>query len=175
MQPQDPSKKRCFWHFNSAKWEDLRQYHSDFLWDDNCFHVRDTSLLTERITEVIVSGMDLYIPHTFSNTKAKKPWFNPACSRAVKDREATHKLCHFHILKTLLVPKLIPVVLHFILPSILILHSFPFLSDNLPFTFFNVPFNFLVLFHMSNILVLLIRNNNRNSTAINCSSIKVEC
>ena len=36
------------------------------------------------------------IPHTFSNTKAKKPWFNSACSRAVKDKEAAHKEYHSH-------------------------------------------------------------------------------
>ena len=35
--------------------------------------------------------MQLYIPHTFSNNKAKQPWFNSARFRAVKDREAAHK------------------------------------------------------------------------------------
>ena len=69
---------------------------SSSLWDDYCFHVRDPSLYAERITEVIISGMELYIPHTFSNYKAKKPWFNSACSRAVKDREATHKRHRSH-------------------------------------------------------------------------------
>ena len=90
LSSQNPPKRRCFWHFNYAKWEDLRQYYSDFPWDDFCFHVRDPSLCAERITEIIISGMELYIPHTFFNTKAKKPWFNSACSRAVKDREAAH-------------------------------------------------------------------------------------
>ena len=84
-------KRRCFWHFNSARWEDIRQYYSDFPWDDYCFHVRDPFLCAERITEVIIPGMELYIPHTFSNNKGKKTWFNSACSRAVKDREAAHK------------------------------------------------------------------------------------
>ena len=70
----------------SAKWEDLRKYYSDFPWDDYCFHVRDPSLCAERITEVIISSMELYIPHTFSNTKAKKPWFNSPCSRAINDK-----------------------------------------------------------------------------------------
>ena len=74
----------------------LGQYYSDFPWDDYSFHVRDPSLCAEPITEVIVSGMELYIPHTFSNTKAKKPWFNSACSRAVNDREATHKRYRSH-------------------------------------------------------------------------------
>ena len=72
VQPQDPPRRKCFWHFNSAKWEDLKQYYSVFPWDDFCFHVRDPSLCAERITEMIVSGMDIYIPNTFSNTKAMK-------------------------------------------------------------------------------------------------------
>ena len=89
--PLDPPKQRCFWHYASAKWEDLRQYYSDFPWNDFCFRVRDPSLCAKRITEVIVSGMEAYIPHTFSNPKARKPWFNSTCSRAVKDREVAHK------------------------------------------------------------------------------------
>ena len=40
---------------------------------------------------MIISSMVSYTPHTFSNTKAKKPWFNSASSRAVKNREAIHK------------------------------------------------------------------------------------
>ena len=35
--------------------------------------------------------MEAYIPHTFSNPKARKPWFNSACSHAIHDREAAHK------------------------------------------------------------------------------------
>ena len=91
MQPEDPLKRRCFWHFNSTKWEDLRQYYSNFPWGDYCFHVRDPSLCAERITEVIITGMELYIYHTFSNTETTRPWFNSACFRAVKDKEAAHK------------------------------------------------------------------------------------
>ena len=40
--------------------------------------------------------MELFIPHTFSDTKSKKPWFNSACSRAVKDREVAHKRYRSH-------------------------------------------------------------------------------
>ena len=35
--------------------------------------------------------MELYSSHTFFNTKAKKPWFNTAFSRAVNEREAAHQ------------------------------------------------------------------------------------
>ena len=45
---------------------------------------------------MIVSGVESYIPHIFSNDKAKNPWFNSACSRAVTDREAAYKRCRCH-------------------------------------------------------------------------------
>ncbi len=38
-----------------------------------------------------ISGMEAFIPHTFSNPHTKKPWFNHACSLAIKDRETVHK------------------------------------------------------------------------------------
>ncbi|MPC96618.1 hypothetical protein E2C01_091887 [Portunus trituberculatus] len=57
---------------------DLRRYYADFPWKDYCFHVRDPSLCAELITEVIVSDMEAYIPHSFSQPKPSnsKPWFN---------------------------------------------------------------------------------------------------
>ena len=73
VQPQDPPKRRCSCYFNSAKWKDLRQYYSDFSWDDYCFHVTDPSLCAEHITEVIVSGMESIHSTHFSKTKAKMP------------------------------------------------------------------------------------------------------
>ena len=38
-----------------------------------------------------MSGMEAYIPHSFSRPKLSKPWFNTACSRAIHDREVVHK------------------------------------------------------------------------------------
>ena len=96
LPPQDPPARRCLWHYNSAQWEDLRRYYSDFPWSDYCFRDGDPSLCAERITEVIISGMEAYVPHTFSIPNARKPWFNLACSRAVHDREAAHKRYRGH-------------------------------------------------------------------------------
>ena len=45
---------------------------------------------------MIISGIELYVPHTFSNTKAKKAWLNFAFSRAVNDREAAHNWYRSH-------------------------------------------------------------------------------
>ncbi|MPC15087.1 hypothetical protein E2C01_007870 [Portunus trituberculatus] len=63
---RDPTKRRCFWRFASASLGDLRRYYADFPWNDYCFNVRDPSLCAERNTEVIVSGMEAYIPRSFS-------------------------------------------------------------------------------------------------------------
>ncbi len=32
--PQDPPRRRSFWHYASARWDDLRMYFSDFPWND---------------------------------------------------------------------------------------------------------------------------------------------
>ena len=76
--PQDPPKRRCLWRFASASWADLMRYFADFPWNDYCFRDRDPSLCAERITEVIVAGMEVYIPHSFFQCKSSKPWFDPA-------------------------------------------------------------------------------------------------
>ncbi|MPC76758.1 hypothetical protein E2C01_071187 [Portunus trituberculatus] len=73
--PEDPPKQRCHWRFASASLGNLRRYYADFPWNDFCFRVRDPSLCAERITEVIVSGMEAYIPHSLSQPKPCKPWF----------------------------------------------------------------------------------------------------
>ncbi len=47
-------------------------YFSDFPWNDYCFQDRVPSVSAQRITVVIVSGMEAYIPRTFSTPHAKK-------------------------------------------------------------------------------------------------------
>ena len=51
---------------------------------------------TTNITEVIISGMELGILHTFFNTIAKNLWFNSTCSRAVKDIKTVLKRYRSH-------------------------------------------------------------------------------
>ncbi|MPC68873.1 hypothetical protein E2C01_063083 [Portunus trituberculatus] len=56
--------------FASASLGDLRRCYADFPWNDYCFCVRDPSFCAERITEVIVPGMEAYIPHSFPQRKS---------------------------------------------------------------------------------------------------------
>ncbi|KAL7641293.1 UNVERIFIED_CONTAM: hypothetical protein RMT77_008431 [Armadillidium vulgare] len=86
-----PSARRRFWHFGATNWSDLRSYFSDFPWNDYCFRGRGPSECAERITEVILSGMEAYIPYSFPSTKPNKPWFNSACSRAIRRRDAAFR------------------------------------------------------------------------------------
>jgi exonuclease III len=86
-----PSARRRLWHYNAANWSDLRSYFFDFPWNDYCFRVGGPSDCAERITEVILSGMEAFIPYTFPSTKPTKPWFNSACSRAIRHRDAAFR------------------------------------------------------------------------------------
>ena len=58
---------------------------ADFPRHDYSFHVKYSSVFAEHITATVTSGMELYIPHTFSQPKFPKPWFNKACSWALND------------------------------------------------------------------------------------------
>ncbi|KAL7647645.1 UNVERIFIED_CONTAM: hypothetical protein RMT77_001245 [Armadillidium vulgare] len=84
-----PSARRRFWHFGATNWSNLRMYFSDFPWNDYCFRGRGPS---ERITKVILSGMEAYIPYSFPSTKPNKPWFNSSCSRAIRRRDAAFRV-----------------------------------------------------------------------------------
>src|SRR6201990_869400 len=86
-----PSARRRLWHFGAASWSDLRLYFSDFPWIDYCFRGSDLPECAERITEVILSGMEANIPYSFTSTKPNKPWFNSICSRAILSSDAAFR------------------------------------------------------------------------------------
>ena len=54
-----------YWHFNTADWTGLQNFFSDFSWRDYCLSSGDVSISAERIAEVIVAGMEAYIPFSF--------------------------------------------------------------------------------------------------------------
>ena len=85
--PEAPPERRRLWHFDNANWRDLRGCYADFPWNDYCFRGRDPSDAAERVTELIIAGMEAYIPHSFTSFSNNKPWFNHTCSSAVNDRD----------------------------------------------------------------------------------------
>src|ERR1700755_2715853 len=84
--PPTSAKKRL-WNFGASSFSGLRSYFFDFPWNDYCFRGSGRSECAERITEVILSGMESYIPYTFPSTKSNKPWFNSASSHAILRRD----------------------------------------------------------------------------------------
>ena len=58
-----PSARKRFWHYNAANWSYLLSYFFDFPWNDYCFRRGGSSDCAERISEVILSGMEAYISY----------------------------------------------------------------------------------------------------------------
>ena len=87
IRSREAPTRRKLWHYGAADWESLREYFFDFPWNDYCFRGGDASGAAERVTEVILSGMEAFIPHTFSPTKKNQPWFNSDCNLAIRRRE----------------------------------------------------------------------------------------
>ena len=93
--PPLPPSKRLFWHFDRARWNDLRSFFLDFPWGASCFSSRDVSVIADSVSRVIVAGMESCIPHsTKSNTSAK--WFDGSCSDAVKQRDDAYRAWRQH-------------------------------------------------------------------------------
>lgn len=92
MQSHYPPKKRCVCHYTSFQWDDLRMYYSNFLLKDYCFQIRNLSVYTQSITELIFSVREGYILCTLSPPNAPpKLWINHSCSRAINVREKLTK------------------------------------------------------------------------------------
>ena len=92
LQERPPSiERKRLWHFVAAIWSDLLSYFFDFPRNEYYFRGRDPSECAERITEVIFSGLEVYIPYSFPSTKPNKPWFNSACSHAIRRRNAAFR------------------------------------------------------------------------------------
>ena len=102
VQSQDPPKRRCFWHFNSAKWEDLGQHYSDFPLDDYCFHVRDLSFSLCRvhnISDCFWHGV-IDSSHFFLILKRKRPGLTLLVLMLSKiERRLTNSTIAIHLLK----------------------------------------------------------------------------
>ena len=54
-----------------------------------------------------MKGMEAYIPHSFSQPKPSKPWFNTACSRAIHDREVAHER-YLSLIRFIFLPRIMP-------------------------------------------------------------------
>ena len=88
--PAAPSKRK-YWHLNKADWNNLRNFFSDFPWVNYCLLCGDASVSAKRITEVILAGMEAFIPFSSKTTSSSNPWFNRSCSEAIQARDQAYR------------------------------------------------------------------------------------
>ena len=55
--------------------------------EDYCFCSGDPGTMAPLVTDVIVSGMEAYVPFSIKTFSPSKPWFDHACFLAVQARE----------------------------------------------------------------------------------------
>lgn len=71
-----PTRKLYFWHFVTARCDNLKKCCFLFPWNYYCFQVRRNSVWNQSIAEAIACLMEAHIPKTFSCPHAKMPNFN---------------------------------------------------------------------------------------------------
>ena len=87
--PPSPIRKPShrLWHYRSADWLNLRNFYLDFPWNEYCFSANDTSVCADKVSEVIMAGMEAYIPFSHYSSSKSKPWFDSTCSEAISQRD----------------------------------------------------------------------------------------
>ena len=89
--PPLPSTQRRLWFFERMQRDHISDFLSDFPWGDVCFRSGDPSVAVSQIEEVIMAGMEEYIPSTIKTFSPSNPWFDRACSSAIQVRERAHQ------------------------------------------------------------------------------------
>nr|CAI5821407.1 unnamed protein product [Callosobruchus analis] len=92
MSSKNNSKFICYiYRPPSTKWDDLRDYYQSFPWNDVCFKSMDPTACAREITEVLMSGMEAYIPHVVKHPSKNKPWSNQSCRDAVTSKNQKYR------------------------------------------------------------------------------------
>ena len=90
--PRDGTRVHSLWHFKSANWDDLREFDHQFPMDEYVFRTQDPSQCADRLTEVVLAGMEGYIPFSFSRSSHSQPWFNDTCAVAVRAKDNAYRV-----------------------------------------------------------------------------------
>ena len=88
---KQPCKPRKIWHYTSAKWDDLKDHFLSFPWLDVCFTSEDPSICAKEVSDVILTGMEAFIPFSKKCPSKGKPWFNKTCERAVASKNVAYR------------------------------------------------------------------------------------
>ena len=89
--PPIPSTTRQLWFPERAQCDDIRTLILDFPWDKYCFLNKDANVVAPRVGEVFTSIIEAYVPSSTKSFSPAKPWFDRACSGAVRAKERAHE------------------------------------------------------------------------------------
>ncbi|XP_045500113.1 uncharacterized protein LOC123697614 [Colias croceus] len=75
--------RRRVWHYKSADWDEMRTFFSSYPWGRVCFSAEDPSTCADSVADVILQGMELFIPNSVVPIGGKsQPWFGHSCKTA---------------------------------------------------------------------------------------------
>lgn len=83
---RSPKPKRKLWNYSKADWSELRNFFSCFPWKEITLS-NDPSASALAISEIILLGMDLFIPFTnTTGTSSSSSWFIHQCAAAIQEK-----------------------------------------------------------------------------------------
>lgn len=79
---------RRVWHYRSADWDGMRSFVASYPWGHVCFQLEDPSAVADSIADVILQGMELYIPSSLIPVGGRsQPWFGRSCKAALERKQ----------------------------------------------------------------------------------------
>ena len=90
--PAHKPDKRILWKFSSADWDGLRSFYASLPWNDICFRSDNVDYAVSSVSELILEGMNLYIPHQASaGIKGSPKWFSSNCDVAIQSKNSAFR------------------------------------------------------------------------------------
>ncbi|CAF4954300.1 unnamed protein product [Pieris macdunnoughi] len=74
---------RRIWHYKSADWDGMRSFFASYPWGPMCLSSEAPDSVAASVTEVVLQGMELFIPFSAVPIGGKsQPWFKRSCKAA---------------------------------------------------------------------------------------------
>ena len=82
---------RRVWHFKSADWDGMRSFFASYPWEV-CFSPEDPDSNADSVTDVLLQGMELFIPYSAVPVGGKsKPWFERFCKTVLHRKQESFR------------------------------------------------------------------------------------
>lgn len=85
-------RTRRVWHYKSADWDGMRSFFASYPWGNVIFASGDPSIVAASITDVVVQGMELFVPSSVVPVGGKcRPWFGASSKQASKKKHEAYQ------------------------------------------------------------------------------------